>query len=268
MSVGASAARWTAGLGLAALCAFVASAAEPIPSYQLAVEGSLPLQYIESISQRSQQNSFSYAPFLGASVSTVIAPDVTASLFANGGHDPPGVFRDGDATLASFGANLRKHWGQFTAGVSAEHTYFFRDNFGTLGMIANDLNFFARYVFRPGPDLRIGSQANVSARWDDALVMQRASYGFRVDIEQRLVDRWWVLFRPRVRYSAYTGDEAGRRDITVSLTSGLRYVFTENVSFSALGGVENRSSNVMARNRDRYVFGASLDFEFNPTLPW
>ncbi len=255
-------------LGFAALCSVDAYAAEPITPYQFRVVGSLPLQSIESVTLTSRQNSFSYAPFLGVSASAVLAPDLTASLLASGGHDPPGVFRDGDSTLASFGGSLVKRWGAFSAGASVEHTYFYGDSFGTLNNIANDVNFFTRYAFRPGNDLRITPQATATARFDDALVMQRTTFSFRVEIEQRLVDRWWLIARPRIRYSNYVGDEAGRRDVTVSLVSGVKYVFTENVSFAMLAGVENRSSNVPARNRDRYVVGASLDFEFSPKLPW
>jgi len=266
MSAGTAAARWSVVLGVAALYPLACAAAEP-GSPQIRVEGSLPLQYIDSVTQGSHQRSASAVPFLDVSASVMLEPQVTTSVFANGGHDPPGVFRDGDSTFASFGGSVRKQWDSFSVGTSLEHLYFYRDNFGPLSNIANDVNFFARYAFRSG-DLRITPQATVSVRFDDALIMQRTSYAFRIEIEQRLVDRWWLIARPRVRYSSYVGDEAGRRDVTVSFVSGLKYVFTENVSFVTLGGIENRASNVEARNRDRYVFGASLDFQFSPRLPW
>jgi len=60
---------------------------------------------------------------------------------------------------------------------------------------------------------------------------------------------------------------AGRRDFTLSVVTGLKYEFTENVSFVTLIGYENRSSNISSRNMDRFVGGASFDFKFSPRLP-
>lgn len=256
------------GLSFATLFSLGAEAAEPAVPYELRVEGALPVQYLETVSNGSRSHSESYAPFLAVAATALVAPDISTSVFANGGHDPPGRFRDGDSTVASFGANIVKHWGALATGVSVEHTYFYADSFGRLDNIANDVNLFARYNVRPNPDLKINPEATMTARFDEALAIQRYSYSFRIEIEQRLIDQWWLIARPRVRYSDYVGAEAGRRDFTASLVSGLKYQFNPNVSFVAVAGVEDRSSNVTSRNRDRFVVGASLDFNFSPRLPW
>jgi hypothetical protein len=68
---------------------------------------------------------------------------------------------------------------------------------------------------------------------------------------------------PRLRYSTYVGDEAGRRDVAASLVAGLRYRFNESVSFTTLAGGENRTSTVPDRRRDRFIAGVSLDFDID-----
>jgi hypothetical protein len=251
-------------LGFAALLwPLAAEAAEPSTPYAVRVEGSLPVQYLASSSATAQQKSISYAPFLGMTATALIAPDVTTSLFANGGHDPPGRFRDADSTFASVGANVVKRWGAFSAGLSFEHTYYYGGTFETLNNVANDFNIFARYEWRPNGDLLIRPETSVSARYDETLAIERYSYNLRVEIEQRLVDSLWLVARPRMRFSDYVGSEAGRHDVSLSFVSGIKYVINPNVSFVTLGGVEHRNSNVASRNRDRYVVGASLDFNFN-----
>lgn len=67
---------------------------------------------------------------------------------------------------------------------------------------------------------------------------------------------------PRARYYDYVGASAGRRDFLLAMLAGVKYEFNDNVNFTALAGYENNSSNVIGRNFDRFVVGASIDFSF------
>jgi hypothetical protein len=82
-----------------------------------------------------------------------------------------------DNTLASVGANLVKHWGALRAGISLEHTRYFDDAFGRTTNIGNDVNVFASYLWKPNPGFQIRSSATLAMRADEALTVQRYSYG-------------------------------------------------------------------------------------------
>ena len=209
-----------------------------------------------------------YAPFFRVVSTTELQPDLNASVFAEGGHDPLGRFRDNDNTSASFGGNIAKRWGGFSVGMGLEHSYFYNGVFERAPNVANGINVSARYAWRPSNNLRITPSVNATARFDDELALQRYLYGARLEIEQRLIGSWWLVATPRVRYSEGVGNTAGRRDVTLSIVSGLKYRFTEEISFVTLVGYENRASNVAGRSMDRFVAGASLDFRFSPRLPW
>ena len=254
-------------LGLAAAVGLAAAAqgAEPAAPIQLRAEGSFPLQYSESASGTSRQHNLSAAPYLGLIGTANLAPDVSTSVFANGGHNELGTFRDNDNTFASVGGNLVKRWGVLSTGISIEHTHYYSGIFGPTTTIANDVNLFAGYIWKPNPDLKITPAVTVAMRADDAFAVQRYTYGARVEIEQRLSGPWWALVMPRVRYLDYVGTEAGRRDTRVAVVGGLKYVFNDSLSARMLAGYENRSSNIAGKSSDKFNVGASLDFDIDFT---
>jgi hypothetical protein len=90
-------------LGLATACwlATAAQAAEPAAPIQVRAEGSFPLQYIESVGTTSGQHNLTAAPYLGLIATANLASDVSTSVFANGGHNELGSFRDNDNTLSA-----------------------------------------------------------------------------------------------------------------------------------------------------------------------
>jgi hypothetical protein len=256
-------------LGLAAAVGLAAAAqgAEPAAPIQVRAEGSFPLQYIESASTTSRQHNLTAAPYLGLIATANLAPDVSTSVFANGGHNELGSFRDNDNTFVSAGGNLVKRWGALSTGVSVEHTHYYDAIFGPTTNIANDVNLFAGYIWKPNPDLKITPATTVTIRLDEAFAVQRYTYGARVEIEQRLAGPWWAFVTPRLRYLDYVGSEAGRRDMRVAIVGGLKYVFNDSVSARMLAGYENRSSNVAGKGSDKFTVGVSLDFDIDFTRP-
>jgi hypothetical protein len=251
---------------------FIASAtaaqgAEPAVPLQLRAEGSFPLQYIETVTSRSRQNNLSAAPYLGLIATAQLQPDLTTAIFANGGHNQLGSFAEGDNTFASYGANIVKHWGALRAGVSLEHTHYFDDAFGSTTNIANDANVFASYLWAPNPNLRIRPSVRVAMRADEGFTVQRYSYGARIDIEQRLSGPWWLIASPAFRRSDYVGSETGRHDTRLAVLAGLKYQFNESVEAKILAGYENRASTTPSRTGDRFVVGASLDFDIDFMRP-
>ena len=247
--------------------AAVAHAAEPPPSFDLRAEGSFPFQYQQTQTATSRQNSETAAPFGALTATAHLSNDWSASVFGNAGHDQLGRFRDNDNTFASYGSNIAKRWGGLLTGASIEHTYYYTGSFGQTSSIANDVNVFARYEWKPRVDLMITPMLVGTTRLDDAWVTQRYSVGVSFDIQQRLIGNWWFVTMPRIRYSSYVGAEAGRRDVSLSTVAGLRYRFNDHVSFTTLAGGESRSSTVVDKRREKFVAGASLDFDFD-LLRW
>ena len=244
-----------------------AQGAEPPLPFEFRAEGSFPLQYTESVSGASRQHNTTAAPYLGLIAAARLQPDLSASIFANGGHSPLGSFSDNDNTFLSFGGNLARQWGAFRAGLSIEHTQYFDEVFAEKTNRANDVNLFASYTWRPSPDLRIRPSATVAVRLDDAVMVQRYSYGGRIDIEQRLSGPWWLVASPRIRYSDYAGREDGRRDVRMAIVGGLKYAINESLGIRVLAGYDNRASNVASRNADKFTVGASLDFDIDFARP-
>ena len=249
------------------VAATAARGAEQPAPFELRAEGSFPLQYIESVTPKSRQNISSVAPYLGLIATGHLQPDLTTSIFANGGHNQLGSFADGDNTFGSLGANVVKHWGALRAGVSFEHTRYFDDVFGETTNIANDVNVFTSYLWKPNPNLLIRPSATAAMRVDQAFAVQRYSYGARLDIEQRLWGSWWLVASPRLRHSDYAGSEAGRHDTRLAVVAGLKYKINDSVEAKVLAGFENRASNIASRASDKFALGASLDFDIDFMRP-
>jgi hypothetical protein len=255
------------GLGLVAmLLAVTPAVGQGEPSslpFELRVQGSFPLQYNETLrGSGANQSGISAAPYFSMMAIRELQPGLTTAAFAEAGHAPLGQFRDNDNTFTSFGGNIVQRWGQFSLGTSLEHTHFYNGVFDTTSSIANDVNVFARYVWMPGADVRVTPSATANLRLDDMFAAQRYTASGRLDVERRLVGSWWLVAIPRVRYSEYVGAEAGRRDFTASIVAGVKYQFNDSISVSALAGYENRMSNIADKDRERFVAGVSVDYEF------
>jgi hypothetical protein len=238
-----------------------AQGAEPAPWFELRAEASFPLQYGQSTTHASQQSAQTIAPFGGLMATAHLPNDWRTSVYATGGHDPLGRFRDNDDTFASIGSNAVKRWGAFLGGVSVEHTRFYRGTFGETANIANDVMLFGRYNHALGPDLRVTPGISATLRTDEHFSAERTSVALSLDIDRRLTGSWWLIARPRIRHSTYLGEQAGRQDLAMSLVAGARYDINDSVSFTALAGGERRSSTDPDRRRDKFIVGASLDFD-------
>ena len=139
--------------------------------------------------------------------------DWSSSVFATGGHDQLGRFRDNDDTFASFGANVVKRWGAFLGGVSVEHTHFYDGTFGETANIANDV--IAVRALQLDAPARI-SRVTPGDRRDAAdgrhFSAERYSYGV-VARYRAAADRLLVVHRPAAhsRQQLSSASEAGRQ---------------------------------------------------------
>ena len=61
--------------------------------------------------------------------------------------------------------------------------------------------------------------------------------------------------------------ESGRHDTRLAILAGLKYQFNESVEAKILAGYENRASTIASRASDKFVVGASIDFDFDFMRP-
>ena len=250
-------------LAVAMPVAAQAQSAAQAPSFEWRAEGSFPLQYTETSTATSNTRAMNMIPYLGVTGTLQLEPDLSAFVFANGGHGRLGSFLETDNTFASVGSGVTRRWGAFAAGYSFEHIHYFNGAFAGETNVANDVNLFASYRWSPNHGLIIRPSAVVTMRLDDMIAVQRYSAGARIDIEQQLSGPWWFFVSPRIRQLHYVGSESGRSDTRLAVVTGLRYAINESLSVRTLAGWESRTSTVASRAADRFTIGASLDFDID-----
>jgi hypothetical protein len=113
-----------ARLAVSALAAILSSpdaaqGAEPAPRLELRGEASFPLQYGQSYTAASQQTAHTIAPFGGLMATAHLQNDWSTSVFASGGHDQLGRFRDNDDTFASLAAMSSSGGVRFSAASAS-----------------------------------------------------------------------------------------------------------------------------------------------------
>jgi len=89
--------------------------------------------------------------------------------------------------------------------------------------------------------------------------VERNLFRFKVDLERKVADRWWVFATPSLRVYDYV---SGRLDDIYAITTGLRYDITRDVSLTSSVGYESRNSSSSSRNFNNMVVGLSLDFSY------
>lgn len=260
-----------AGLLCAGLCATPAGAAERAPTLGLSIDGSASTAFTDNTYRNPQGRSdFLTSPYLKLSAAGRLVPNLTYSLYASGGFDKYATRGDADSTFAALGASLRRRWGPFHIGASYERSRAYDGIFGPFLYTAHDVSASAGYNYiGPGTRLKIRPGMTVAHRSADDPSAQRFVYSFKVDIEHRLVERWWLTLTPRVRFYHFTSStNAGRQDTLSSISGGLRYSFNDDLSLSATAGYETRTSTKDDKRFDNFGAGASIDFSYNLDPPW
>ena len=82
--------------------------------------------------------------------------------------------------------------------IGIEHTTFYNGLFDSVSSIANDASVAAHYHWKTNSDLKIRSSATATARTDDVVAVQRYALSGRIDIEQRLFEKLWLIASPAV----------------------------------------------------------------------
>jgi len=255
------------GLAAAFTAVTLSQAFGQVSPVELRAEASFPAQYVESIARNARQNTTSGAPHFALAAIANLQSGLSSAIFASGGHEPLGSFREAGNTFASIGGNIVKRWGGLSTGVSLEHTHYYEDAFGRTASIGNEANVFVRQTFSPNRDWAIQPSLTANVRANEDLAVQRYGLSGRIDLERRLIGSWWLVASSRLRINTFVGSESGRRDVRTAIVGGLKYVFNDNVDARLLAGYEHRASNVADRGGDRFVVGVSLNLSLSTARP-
>lgn len=240
-----------------------AVAQSSLPSIR--IDGSMPLQYSSNI-QRTRTNpeaDFYFAPYLKVSASGDLWDGFRYSLYGNAGADQYSKFTSNNDTLSGVGGQLHKRWDGFELGIGYERAYyydrFYDSSFGT----ANDFSFFVKYFYvNAAENIKIRPSMTLATRTDDHLSVERDMFNLKVDVEGKIIDRWWVFLSPRIRFYDYVTRASGRIDAISSVSTGLKYELMKNMDLSSGITYESRTSGLAGRNYNNMIVGVSLDFSY------
>lgn len=243
----------------------VAEAGEQIRTPELRLDGSIPLQYSNNVT-RSPQNKVSdwyVSPYLKLSATGELISDVRYSLYASSGVDQYERIVGSNFSAATAGFELKQRFGAFEVGGSIERNYFY-DGFYTQQFdTANDFSLFLRYAYvNSAETAKVRPSMTFTTRTSDNFTVQRDLFNFKVDLERKIADGWWAFLTPRLRVYDFVNRQSGRIDVISSISTGLRYDVTKDISLTSGVGYESRTSGVSGRNYNSMIVGVSLDFSY------
>jgi hypothetical protein len=245
-------------------------AAERTPTADVFIDGSVPLNFTDDRYGNPQGHAdYLTSPYLRMSLNGRLVPSLHYALYASGGFDKYPSRADADSTFATLGASLTKRWGDFRLGFSLERNHAYDGVFGPFLYVAHDLGSYVSYLYTDAAKVvRIKPAVSLSRRFSEDASQESYVASFKVDLERKLADRWWVTPTPRIRYQNFLGGEnLGREDTIYSISTGLRYSINDNIGVSSSVGWERRTSNVPGRNFDSFGAGISLDFSHTFGMP-
>jgi len=259
-------------LGLAAFllaaAATASQAAERWPTFDLSVDGSVPLNYSDDRIRNPNGGRADYltSPYFKVSLNGRAVPDLHYAFYASIGVDKYPSRIDSDSTASTLGASLTRRWDNFRFGVSFEQNHFYDGLFGPFLYLAHDLSMSASYLYtNDTKTLRIRPRLGASRRFTDDASQESYVVSFSIDTEYKLAKDWWWTVTPRIRYQDFLGGtNRGRQDTIYSISTGLRYTINDQVDITSSVGYQSRDSTVARRNFDS--FGASISLNFSHTF--
>jgi len=189
--------------------------------------------------------------------------DIWYSIYLSAGNDTYYSLNSENDTFAGVTAQLSKRLDVFELGVSYARVMYYGGLFDDVFNKGNDFGLFAKIRYKdPGGWLRIQPSLSSSVRGDDGGSLQRIYVQFKVDVEQKLNDRWAFVLTPLVQYYDYFSSVPAYRDTAFSITTGLKYKVNDSIDLTPIVGYETRVSTLSLRNYTNRFVGASLDFSF------
>jgi len=242
------------------------SAEQPKLFPQIGIDASLPLQWSNNVltAPSDYQGDGSTSPYLKLSVGQLSPTEDTLgySVYTTATGDVYNRIRDAESALATIGANLTAVRGHYVFGGYFEHTYLYDGFYRQRVFTADDVSLFVqrKFVFKD-IGLLIKPSFAPAYRFADLDLARRAAYTFKIDVKKQIAEKYYFVATPKVKFLQYTdGANSDRRDWISSISAGVEYDVSDDLSINANAGYEKRSSNFAGRDYDAFTVGLSIDF--------
>jgi hypothetical protein len=243
---------------------YVAPAAQPSWMPRLSVVGTISGTWTDNalFTRYDRKTDWFFEPDISVRLDGRLAEDLTYRIYGRTEFERFSRVRDADAAFALWGGRLTRDIAGWATSVVYENRYQYAGVYKDYLFTANDVklsvarNFdFGAWTFSPFAQGRY--------RFSN---LEEAEY-YRLDlalgIEARLNERWSIVSEPFYEAYWFTGGlNTGRIDQIYSVSIGLKYNFTPNVSLVTMVAFEERVSNVEDRKYRSLDIGPKLNFAF------
>jgi hypothetical protein len=213
-------------------------------------------------SRNDRRSDFYWEPDVSLRLDGKFAPDLAWRVYARTAIDNFAEVRDADEAFALIGGRLTKSVDDWRFNLVYENRYVYAGVFQELAFAAHDVQASIGRSFDFG-NVTLSPLIAGIYRFADLEEARRFRLDVVLGIEVRLDSRWSVVSTPFVEGYWFTdGLNAGRRDVIVSGSIGLKYNITENISLTGNVAYEARMSNVPLRHYRSWDIGPRLSFAF------
>lgn len=248
------------------LLARPATAEEPLLLSTVTLDGSLPWQYASNPGRSSgvKTPDHEFSPYFKLSASGTLWRELSYQFYGSVGVDRYFQFMDGNGGVAAFGGHIAKRWEHVNLAFTYERGLYYDDYFRGPASVDNDFGTHIRISYASLKDGFAAKPAfSAVMRTDDGGVLRRTLLSARLGFEKTVTDKWTALLTPQLRHYEYQDAQKGRRDTIFSISSGLKYDITNDISWTTSVGYEVRDSTVPTKSYVNYIIGTSLDFSFD-----
>jgi hypothetical protein len=191
-----------------------------------------------------------------------LTPDLAYRLYVRTELETFEREKDANAAFALWGARLTRDVAGWSASVIYENRYQFAGVYDERLFTAHDIKGALARSYTFGT-VTISPFVQGRYRFADLVEAEYARLDLALGIEAALNERWSIVSEPFFEAYWFTGGlNSGRADQIYSVSLGLKYNITPNVSLVAMIAYEQRFSNVDDRQYRSLDIGPKLNFAF------
>lgn len=190
------------------------------------------------------------------------SPDLSWRLYTRSSFEQFSRERFADVSIARFGGRLTQNIAGWRLTGNYEHRIDYDGIYRSVAFDADDVMGSIAKDFTLGNAV-ISPIVALNYRFSDLAEARRYRFDVIVPIEVKLSEKWSVTSTPFFEgFWFVDGLNNGRRDQIYSVSLGLKYNVARNISLTASGAYEIRTSNVPLRHYTDFTIGPKLDFAF------
>lgn len=228
------------------------------------VVGSLSPMFTDNalFSKDNRRGDVYFEPDVSLRLDGKLAPDLSYRLYARTQFEALATEHDGNVAIARLGARLTQNlYGWQVSGIY-ENRYDYDGVFRDLAFTSNDVSGAVSRDFSFGK-LTLSPLLQINYRFSDLADARRWRLDALVGIEYELDPKWSIVSTPFLEAFWFNdGLNNGRQDQIYSISLGMKYNISKNVSVTTNAIYEIRESNVAVRRYTDFQVGPRLTFAF------